>query len=118
RCEDDRTISLEVTWAANQAETQEFVARGTDAGATLELGGEALTLYRSGTQGTDHNLDATLTEGSIDDTGWEGSDKRFLEAVAEGRPPELNTVEQALTVQRVIDAIYRSAERGSSVSLE
>ncbi|SFB83771.1 Predicted dehydrogenase [Halobiforma haloterrestris] len=118
RCADDRTISLEVAWAANQSESQEFVVRGTEAGATLELGGEELTLHRSGRQGTDHNLDATLTEGSIDRTGWEGSDERFLRSVAEGRPPEGNTVERALTVQRVIDAIYRSAEQGRSVSVE
>ncbi|MFC4542882.1 Gfo/Idh/MocA family protein [Halosolutus amylolyticus] len=118
RCADDRTVSLEVTWAANQAETNDFVVRGTEAGAELELGGEALTLYRSGTQGTDHNLDATLTEGSIDHTGWEGSDRRFLEAVAAGSPHGLGTVDQALTVQRVMDAIYRSAERGTSVSID
>ena len=118
RCEDDRTVSLEVTWAANQPETQEFVARGTEAGAALDLGGETLTLFESGTQGTDHNRDVTLTEGAIDYTGWEGSDKRFLEAVREGEAPDLNTVEQALTVQRVIDAIYRSAEAGSSVTVE
>ncbi|WP_265108648.1 Gfo/Idh/MocA family protein [Halosolutus halophilus] len=118
RCADDRTISLEVTWAANQAETTDFVVRGTEAGAELELGGEALTMFRSGTQGTDHNLDATLTEGSIDHAGWEGSDRRFLEAVASGEPHELGTVDQALTVQRVMDAIYRSAERGTSVSID
>ncbi|RKD98317.1 Gfo/Idh/MocA family protein [Halopiger aswanensis] len=118
RCADDETISLEVTWAANQAETQEFVARGTEAGAALELGGENLTLFQSGTQGTDHNMDATLTEGAIDHAGWEGSDERFLEAVTAGEAPALNTVEQALTVQRVIDAIYRSAQKGTSVTVD
>ncbi|WP_247002538.1 Gfo/Idh/MocA family protein [Halosolutus gelatinilyticus] len=118
RCEDDRTISLEVTWAANQPESQRFIVRGTEAGAELDLGGEELTMYRSGKQGTDHNLDATLTEGSIEHTGWPGSDERFLDAVAAGEPPTLNTVEQALTVQRVIDGIYRAAETGTSVSIE
>ncbi|NGM68082.1 Gfo/Idh/MocA family oxidoreductase [Natronolimnobius sp. AArcel1] len=118
RCADDRTISLEVTWAANQPGTQEFVARGTEAGATLDLGGEELTMFQSGTQGTDHTLDVTLSDGAIDRTGWEGSDERFLEAVAAGEAPELNTVDQGLTVQRVIDAIYRSAEAGTSVSVE
>ncbi|NKE35395.1 Gfo/Idh/MocA family oxidoreductase [Natronococcus sp. JC468] len=118
RCADDRTISLEVTWAANQAETNDFVVRGTEAGAKLELGGEELTLYEAGTQGTDHLIDATLTGGSLDRTGWEGSDERFLKAVLSGEPPALNTAEHGLTVQRVIDAIYRSAEKGTSVSLE
>jgi predicted dehydrogenase len=118
RCADDRTVSLEVTWAANQRETTDFVVRGTEAGAELELGGEELTLLQDGTQGTDHLLDATLSEGSIDHTGWEGSDKRFLDAVEDGQPPELNSVEEALTVQRVMDAIYRSSAEGTSVSLE
>ncbi|AGB37941.1 Gfo/Idh/MocA family protein [Natronococcus occultus] len=118
RCADDRTISLEVTWAANQAETNDFVVRGTEAGAALELGGEELTLYQAGKQGTDHLVDSTLTSGSLDRTGWEGSDERFLEAVRTGEPPALNGVEQGLTVQRVIDAIYRSAEAGTSVSVE
>ncbi|WP_306053374.1 Gfo/Idh/MocA family protein [Natronococcus wangiae] len=118
RCEDDRTISLEVTWAANQAETNDFVVRGTDAGAELELGGEELTMYQAGKQGTDHLLDSTLTGGELDYTGWEGSDRRFLATVEAGEAPERNTVEQALTVQRVIDAIYRSAEEGVSVPVE
>ncbi len=118
RCADDRTISLEVTWAANQDDTKDFVVRGTEAGAELELGGEELTIYQAGTQGTDHLLDSTLTGGSLDRTGWEGSDEQFLEAVKTGEPPALNTAEHALTVQRVIDAIYRSGEEGTSVSVE
>jgi predicted dehydrogenase len=40
-----------------------------------------------------------------------------LDAVAAGEAPAFNTVEQALTVQRVIDGIYRSAERGECVSI-
>ncbi|WP_255168878.1 Gfo/Idh/MocA family protein [Natrononativus amylolyticus] len=118
RCADDRTISLEVTWAANQADTSEFVARGTEAGASLEMGGEELTLYGAGKQGTDHLIDSTLTEGSLEHTGWLGSDERFAEAVVRGEPPELNSAEHALVVQRVIDAIYRSADAGGCVSLE
>ncbi|MFC7193448.1 Gfo/Idh/MocA family protein [Halosimplex aquaticum] len=118
RCADDRTISLEVAWAANQTETQEFVVRGTDAGARLDLGGEELSLIESGRQGTDHVMESELTDGSLDNTGWTGSDERFLEAVASGEPPEGNTVERALTVQRVMDAIYRSAEAGSCVSVD
>lgn len=97
---------------------EEFVVRGTEAGARLECGGEELTMYQDGTQGTDHLLNATVTEGAIDHTGWAGSDKLFLDAATAGTAPELNTVEQALAVQRVIDAIYRSAETGGSVSVE
>lgn len=118
RCAGDRTISLEIAWAANQTETQEFIVRGTDGGARLDLGGEELHLIESGQQGTDHVMESELTRGSLDTTGWKGSDERFLDAVVSGEPPEENTVERALTVQRVIDGIYRSAESGTSVSLD
>jgi len=118
RCADDRTVSLEVAWAANQTDTQEFVVRGTDAGARLDLGGEELSLIESGREGTDHVTETELTRGSIDYTGWKGSDERFLDAVGSGEPPAGNTVERALTVQRVMDGIYRSAEAGTCVSID
>ncbi|WP_435156789.1 Gfo/Idh/MocA family protein [Haladaptatus sp. DFWS20] len=118
RCADDRTISLEVAWAANETATQEFVVRGSDAGARLDLGGEELTMLEASKQGADHLVESSISEASIDDTGWRGSDKRFLDAVAAGEAPDFNTVEQALTTQRVMDAIYRSAETGEQVSVE
>ncbi len=42
---------------------------------------------------------------------------RFVSAVRDGTPPSMNTVEQALRVQRVMDAIYRSGETGAAVSV-
>lgn len=117
RCADGRTISLEVSWATNQTATKEFVVRGTDAGARLDLGGEELTMLDAGHQGTDHLVESTVTNASLNHTGWKGNDELFLDAVAQGQKPDRNTVEQALTVQRVIDAIYRSAEQGTSVSV-
>lgn len=117
RCETDQTISLEVAWAASQEPTNEFTVRGTDAGARLSLGEEDLQLFETGSQGTDHYVRSEL-EGNLPETGWAASDELFTESVARGEAPELNTVEQALTVQRVIDAIYRSAENESSVRLD
>lgn len=118
RCADDRTISLEVAWATNQTATQEFVARGTEAGARLDLGGEGLSLIESAREGTDHVMESELTQGSLDHTGWKGMDEQFLDAVGSGEPPAGNTVERALTVQRVMDGIYRSAEAGTGVSVD
>lgn len=117
RCESGQTISLEVSWAASQEPTNEFTVRGTDAGARLSLGEEELEIFETGHQGTDHFVRSEL-EGSLPETGWAATDKLFAESVARGEAPELNTVEQALTVQRVIDAIYRSAEEGTSVRVE
>lgn len=116
RCEGDQTISLEASWAASQEPTNEFLLRGTDAGARLSLGEEDLELFETGKQGTDHFVRSEL-EGSLPETGWAASDKLFAESVASGEAPQLNTVEQALSVQRVIDAIYRSSEEGTSVRL-
>lgn len=117
RCAGGKTISLEVAWAASQEPTNEFTIRGTDAGAELKLGEDDLRLFDTGRQGTDHFVRSEL-EGSLPETGWAATDKLFIESVASGETPELNTVEQALTVQRVIDAIYRSSEEGSSVRVE
>ncbi|WP_343124425.1 Gfo/Idh/MocA family oxidoreductase, partial [Halorubrum ezzemoulense] len=36
----------------------------------------------------------------------------------DGEAPSINTVEEGLRVQRVIDAIYRSAETGAAVRLD
>ncbi|KYH27264.1 xylose dehydrogenase Gfo6 [Halalkalicoccus paucihalophilus] len=117
RCETGQTVSLEVSWAASQEPTNEFTVRGTDAGARLSLGEEELELFETGHQGTDHFVRSEL-EGSLPEMGWAATDKLFAESVARGEAPELNTVEQALTVQQVIDAIYRSAEEGTSVRVE
>jgi predicted dehydrogenase len=118
RCADDRTISLEVAWATNEAESQEFVVRGSEAGARLDLGGDELTMLEARPHGPDHLVESSVTDASIDYSGWRGSDKRFLDAVVAGEAPEFNTIEQALTTQRVMDAIYRSAETGDRVSVE
>lgn len=117
RCESGQTVSLEVSWAASQEPTNEFTVRGTDAGARLSLGEEDLELFETGHQGTDHYVRSEL-EGSLPETGWPASDELFLDSVARGEAPELNTVEQALTVQRVIDAIYRSSEKGTSIRVD
>ncbi|WP_423745669.1 Gfo/Idh/MocA family oxidoreductase (plasmid) [Haladaptatus sp. SPP-AMP-3] len=118
RCADDRTLSLEVAWAANETANQEFVVRGSQAGARLDLGGETLTMLEGSHRGTDHLVESSVSDASLDHTGWRGSDKRFLDAVAAGEAPEFNTIEQALTTQRVMDAIYRSAETGERVSVD
>ncbi len=67
--------------------------------------------------GPDHLVESLVTDASIDHVGWEGSDKRFLDAVVAGEAPEFHTIEQALTTQRVMDAIYRSAETGGCVEV-
>jgi hypothetical protein len=50
----------------------------------------------------------------------EVAERRAIEhhAVVVGVPPERNTIEQGITVQHVIDAIYRSSDAGRGIRLD
>ncbi|MFC6755483.1 MULTISPECIES: Gfo/Idh/MocA family protein [Haloarcula] len=115
RCADGSTIALEVAWASNRPNSQEYVVRGSDAGAKLDLSSDEMELYETVSTGVDHHRTSQVETATDDAHGIEL--ERFVESVAAGEPPGTNTVEQALTVQRVLDAIYRSSEDGQAVSL-
>ncbi|WP_276271818.1 Gfo/Idh/MocA family protein [Haloarcula litorea] len=115
RCADGSTVTLEVAWATNRPNSQQYYVRGDEGGAGLDLSDGSLTLYETSTTGAMHHR---TTEIETRDEEAHGIEQRaFVEAVASGEPPETNTVEQALTVQRVMDAIYRSSEAGEAVQL-
>jgi predicted dehydrogenase len=117
RCADGTTVSLETAWATNREPEKRVRVRGTDAGAELDIGGERLRVLDAGTAGVAHYADEEMT-GRREREGHEAEDARFLEGVRAGEAPELNTVGEALTVQRVADAVYRSAEAGRAVRLD
>jgi predicted dehydrogenase len=117
RCDDGTTLSLEVSWATNRDSDNGVVLRGTEAGARTTVGGEEVTVYECDGAGVDHYSDATLS-GSMDPTGHRAEVAYFLEHVAADEAPAMNTVDEALTVQRVIDAIYRSSQDGAAVRLD
>jgi len=110
-----QSLALEVAWAANRPPNAELVVEGTEAGATFDRGSNDLTVHEVSDAGASHFSD-TVVETRDEDT-HEREQAAFLEAVRTGTPPDRNTVEQALTVQRVIDAIYRSDETGRAVQL-
>jgi predicted dehydrogenase len=115
RCADGRTVSLEVAWAANRPNTDEFVIRGTEAGARLDRNSHELTVYDGGVGGANHLSTATVdTQESV--THRE-EQRAFVRAVEAGTL-DRNTVDEALAVQRVIDAIYRSSAEGRAVRLD
>jgi len=116
RCEGDRTIALEVAWAANRAPDEQFVVRGTEAGATYDKIDDSLTLYETGQQGTDHFSNTTIETRTEDP--HKAEQRAFLDAVRSGAAPTRNTVEQALEVQRVIDAVYRSDDQSRAIRLD
>ena len=113
---DGNTVSLEVAWATNRPTNDEFVVRGTKAGATLDRGSDELTLHEAATGGSHHLSDTDVETRAGDSHAAEQA--VFLDAVAAGEPPSINTIEEGLTVQRVIDAIYRSAEEGRAIRLD
>jgi predicted dehydrogenase len=118
RCAGGRTISLEVAWASNCQPAKEFVCRGTDAGARMDMSiypGETaspdgLTIYETSSVGVPHHATTEIDARSIDGHTAELED--FLTAVAQETAPERNTVEQGLVVQRVMDAIYDEPRLG------
>ncbi len=116
RCADGKTISLEVAWATNRPPNQEFYVRGTEGGARFDKSSGDLTLYDADQQGA-HNLKTTDIDTQEHNPHKE-EQVAFLEAVATGEPSEMNTVAEALTVQRVIDAIYRSSASGCAVEID
>ncbi|UTF52479.1 Gfo/Idh/MocA family protein [Natronosalvus rutilus] len=112
RCADGRTISVETSWHGTAAPSRECVVRGTESGLAFEVSGAELTVVSAD---ADEPVD-TVEVGTADMHLAE--DRAFLDAVAGDADPVAGTVEEALLVQRVIDAIYESSERGRAVTLE
>lgn len=109
------TVTLEAAWATNRPENHEFLLRGTDAGARFDRASDTLTLYESTTEGVDHLADTEICTRQNDTLAAEQA--AFLEGVARGVAPAYNTLEQGIAVQRLINAIYRSARAGRTVRL-
>ncbi|WP_313695760.1 Gfo/Idh/MocA family protein [Halorarum halobium] len=112
---DDETLSLEAAWATNRPPSNDFYVRGTEGGAHLDRETGELTLYESGTGGSHHLTNTEVSTREVDT--HQAEQAAFIRAVEAGEPPERNTVQQALVVQRIIDAIYRSSETGQAVQL-
>lgn len=113
RTADSATVNLEVAWATNRPPDDSLFIRGTDAGARFDRASGSLTLYESSTEGVEHLTNTeVLTRENDTHTAEQAA---FLEAVVCGEPPERNTLEQGIAVQRIIDAIYRSAKAGRAI---
>ncbi|MGB9965807.1 Gfo/Idh/MocA family protein [Halobacterium hubeiense] len=115
RTAEGQTLSLEVAWAANRPPNNEFVVEGTEGGATLDRNDGALTIHEVGDGGAAHFRDTDVETREEDAHALE--QQYFFDAVREGEPIERNTVDQALAVQRVVDAVYRSADAGRAITL-
>lgn len=115
RCEGDRTISLEVAWATNRPANHEFVVRGTEAAARFDLLEGDLTIHSASAAGPDH-LENTSVETRQNDT-HSAEQEEFYDRILRDDPDD-RSVEHGLTVQRIIDAIYRSSDDGHTITIE
>lgn len=118
RSVDGATVSLEVAWAANTDPGRTIIVRGSEGGARLDLGDETLWVYDDPEIGVGDpevgGADPVAVE--TPDHDWLApEDEAFVEAVERGTPPEYGDIEEGLTVQRVVDAIYSSDETGELV---
>lgn len=109
------TLSLDVAWAANRPPNDELVIRGTEAGATFDRRTGDLTVHGADQTGVPHLRETRVETRDVET--HRRQDEVFLDAVAAGAAPSTNTVDEALVVQRVLDAVYRSATEGRAVQL-
>ena len=116
RCENELTIALDVAWASNRTPKREIVVRGTEAGATMQLGGESIEINSAMAQPHDHYITSEYT-GERTVVGHRAEVEFFVSSILEETAPSINTVDDGLKVQRVLDAIYRSSDEGKAISL-
>lgn len=117
RCENNVTISLDVAWASDREESRSLRVQGTRGGAKCTIGGDSVTLFGARSGGHDHYVDTTLTPGE-EQLPYVAEMEYFLQAVSTNTPPTKTTVEEALTVQRIMDSIYESSKTGGAIGLE
>ncbi len=114
RTADGTTIHFHLAWALNGESNQSLRIYGDRAGATIDGVGSSQRsmVYSTGESGlTDTEIH--LPESDRFTAQWE-----YVIAVVRGdREPTQNTLEEGLAVQRVVDAIYESAQSGREVLL-
>jgi len=115
--EDGTTATLEVAWAANAESVHRYQLYGTEGGAVLDITDrldgasevdQTLRFHGANTGGMDHYLDASVTVNPNDP--YREQMRAFTTAITEDASPSVNTTEQALAVQHVVDRIYAENE--------
>jgi len=110
RLEGNRTLSLDVSWAAHVDRPKDYVELlGVDGGLNY-YGGELKFL----TERDGEVIDEIRTDGNADERV--AMNREFLAAIDGGQPPECDAYSGLVTCS-VLDAIYRSAKSGSEIVL-
>lgn len=119
-----QVLSLQVSWAEMiKREEVSVVFQGTQAGGKVErlfgtdgLDETAIDTCELYVQEDGKSVDRTVVVEECEDMGRINSAANFVEAI-DGKAEPLNTPDQALSLMKVIDAIYQSAQSGQPVSL-
>ena len=114
RTADGTTIHLHLSWAINDSPTQSIRVHGVETGAVTEIenGKPRVNLYST------NGSALSDTELTYSDTDRFANQWSYVTDVVRGdRELTKNTLEEGLLVQRLIDAIYESAETGREVDL-
>lgn len=108
RFEGGKTMMAEIAWAINGPESATTQLFGSKAGCTFD----PLTIYTEDEEGylTDLKPEVTPNDYFVEEI------KHFVECVNENKTP-ISPIDDAVTVQRMLDGIYRSAELHEEVKI-
>lgn len=92
----------------------DFIVRGTDGGTHFQLNDETVMLY--GGRNAESDADTQITLEANDP--YRDQARAFVDTALGRRSIPIGTLEQALLVQRVIEAVYTSSNNGRAVRLD
>ena len=118
-----QVLSLQVSWAEMvKREEVSVVFQGTSAGGKVErlfgrdgLDETAIDTCELYVQEGGNSVNRSIATPECEDMGRIRSATNFILAI-EGKEDPLNTPDQALSLMKIIDAIYQSAETGAPVA--
>ncbi len=117
RLADGGVIKVEVTWAAHGPNEERLQIFGDNGGADLSAdryGERTPVRYFATENGEELDITPNLPPNTI--MTWQLSLGRFVEAIRGNGTPAATGAE-ALQVQRILDAVYRSSAEGREVTL-
>lgn len=108
RFEGGRSMVAEIAWAINGTESATTQLFGSKAGCTFE----PLTIYGEDEEGYLSTVQPEVTPNDY----FVEEIRHFIDCLNTGKTP-ISPIEDAVTVQRMLDGIYRSAEQHAEVKL-
>jgi len=108
RFEGGKTMMAEISWAINGPDFSGTQLFGSKAGCTFD----PLTIYGE----NDEGYLSTDTIEVVGNDFFEEEIRHFITCLNEGTTP-ISPIDDAVTVQRMLDAIYRSAEAHAEVKI-